>query len=317
MKKRYTLLWGLLLIAITLGLPLLLFGTVSGAFLPPPADSPEAQRPPLPEVLSRHGERPSESAAIAPITPQSAEGAPSGEAEAMEAARIAELVRAFYERHPRRPEDALGYRPEFVREDFFDIGVAVLKRGESDNTWMQFVRRSDSLVRVAAIHGLCFAWNSLNASGTEALVGFLGRQSEEDLNAIMVAAVEALVDDTEAGRQSNVQMLLMFLGDYGRPAMPHLIWVSNNHPDADMRVWSMNTAVSLDPASAESMQTILRRLADPSGAVRLQALQAAILRPLSAYAMTHGNVPPWYLQLRPGDAIPDSGVVQGPSQKHA
>lgn len=298
-------------------IPLALFSTLSGTFVPPAPDSPEARVPDLPYPLAQ---------AAAPST---AAEAPAGEIPAPDATpdgngdsaaeilgdeNVKKLFAAFRARHPNPPDEAKrlnGYPG--VPGAYSELALAILMEEEPSRSFFTLLAHPNSAVRWSAVHGLLDADNALRAEGAKAVIELLADSGEAERNALVRAATETLIADTQAGRTSNAQMLLMFLGEYAQPAIPHLVWASRNHPDANMRVFAMNTVYLLDPNSDSAREAIQRGLGDASGTVRLQALQAWVLRPLEAGWRRGGGVPPVYLQRAPGGRAGGTVTADVPS----
>lgn len=314
MKVRFGILWAILSVALLVGFPMLLFSTVPGTYTPPAPGSTAAQVPPMPV--------PSDASAQArAVLTNNAEAPAETEEQDRKAASdvwIAAQIKAFYERHPKLPEKKNPYCPDDVRQDLFDLSFAVLIKIESDKVLMAFVRHSDPAVRAAAIRALDAAQNAMSMDGIAALIDFLSRQSQDDLEWLLRADTEVLIEETRTGStDGHGGSLMQWMGVYGRPAIPHLVWASDNHPDPTYRTFYMFRAASLDPDAPGIQDMLGRRLSDPDPNVRLNALQVTVTLPIRRYRIEHEQDPPWHLQLRPGDTVPGEGdnVVPVPIER--
>jgi hypothetical protein len=302
MKVRFVILWAILAVGLLASVPMFFFITVQGSYAPPPSGSAEARVPPLPAVSPAGGTPNEDGVTISTETPV---GVSVEQSAAAAEAWMAARMKAFYLRHPVLPEKSMPNWPENVPEGLFDMGFAVLKEIESDQVFLEFVRHSDPAVRAAAIRALSASQGAMSADGAQAMVGFLSRQSQDDLEWLVLAAAEVLIEDTQAGKQGASYSLLMFMGDYAHSALPHLIWASNNHPDPGMREWIMNAAAMLDPEAPEVQSLLGRRLFDSDPGLRRNALFMSLLSPIASYQYQQHQYPAWYLQLRPGDEVQD------------
>ncbi len=313
MKVRFRILWAILAVGLLASVPMFLFSTVQGSYAPPASGSVEARLPPLPAVSSAGGTPEEDGVTISAKTPV---GVSVKQSAAAAEAWMAARTTAFYLRHPVLPDKSMPNWPEDVPEGLFDMGFAVLKGIESDQAFLEFVRHSDPAVRAAAVRALSASQGAMSADGAQAMVGFLARQSQDDLEWLVLAAAEVLIQDTQAGIQGASYSLLMFMGDYAHSALPHLIWASNNHPDPGMREWIMNAAAMLDPDAPEVQSLLWRRLSDPDPGLRRNALFMSLLSPIASYQYQQRQYPAWYLQLRPGDEMPDEeGIVTAPMEE--
>jgi hypothetical protein len=246
--------------------------------------------------------------ALLTISAEVPEGAAAEEQKTASDVWIAARTKAFYERHPTLPEKKNPYCPDNVRQDLFDLSFAVLTTIESDEALLEFLRHSDPAVRAAAIRALTMARNAMAEDGSSALIGFLSRQSQDDLEWLLRADTEVLIEETRTGStDGHGGGLMPWLGDYGRPAIPHLVWASDNHPDPSYRTLYMSIAAHLDPDAPGIQDMLGRRLSDPDRLVRLNALQVTVTLPIRRYRIEHEKDPAWYLQLRTGDEMPDEG----------
>ena len=303
MKVRFGILWAILAVALLVGFPLILFSTVPGTYTPPAPGSTAAQVPPLPVPSSSGASVQGE--ALLTISAEVPEGVSAEEQKTVSDVWIAARTKAFYERHPTLPEKKNPYCPDNVRQDLFDLSFAVLTKIESDEALLEFLRHSDPAVRAATIRALATARNAMSEDGTSALIGFLSRQSQDDLEWLLRADTEVLIEETRTGStDGHGGGLMPWLGDYGRPAIPHLVWASDNHPDPFYRTLYMFTAATLDPDAAGIQDMLDRRLSDPDRMVRLNALQVTVTLPIRRYRIEHEQDLAGYLRLRPGDEMP-------------
>jgi len=300
-----------------IAIPVVRFATSSGTFTPPAPDSAEAQIPALPYAHA------------VPAPPQDAEPEnpleeSKPEADSLPASDtalatdilddpvVAKLVAAFQERQPDAPRPpARYYREERVPNALTDIAYAVLQDAAPEERLLKLVHHPDPAVRKAAIEALLVAQNAMASEGAMALLQFLAHTGEEDLNQLVFAATETLIADTQAGRLGNAQVLLIFLGDYAQPAVPHLLWAFQNHPEAEMRAWTLSAAVMLDPQSDRAREAVQQGLHDPDGAVRVQALLHLLLRPIATRRSSIG------MERRPGDVPGDNVAPEVPKEKSA
>lgn len=315
MKVRFGILWAILAVALLVGFPALFFLTVPGTYTLPAADSTAAQVPPLPVPSSSGTNLWGEA-----LLTTSAEVSESISAEEQKTASdgwIAARTKAFYERHPTLPEKRNPYCPDNVRQDLFDLSFAVLTTIESDEALLEFLRHSDPAVRAAAIRALAAARNAMSEDGISALIGFLGRQSQDDLEWLLRADTEVLIEETRTGStDGHGGGLMPWMGVYARPAIPHLVWASDNHPDPFYRTLYMHIAAQVDPDAPGIQDMLERRLSDSDRTVRLNALQVTVTLPIRRYRIEQEQESAWYLQLRPGDELPSvEGIESAPMEE--
>lgn len=288
-KKR-----GWLATCVVCLLPLVLvllvpYALVSAPFTPPSNDAP-------PPVLRKFplAERPTP--LPAPVPPGVVES-PSSEitSPSEDSPWVAALVSDFQSRHSEELGDAERFVFGSIRKDFFHIAYLVLKRQESHETMLKLITDPDVSVRIAAMKALIGTYTPLMAehqSANSALLDLWRKLDERQIDAVVAAATETLLYETERGDVGNMPLLLTTLGDYALPAVPHLIWVSDHHPYADMRTYASNAAMAMDPTSAEVNDLMQRLLVDPDPWVRLNALQGVALHSAAAIAGIEETGPP-------------------------
>jgi hypothetical protein len=269
----------------------LAYSLVSAPFTPPDDHAP----PPVVRSFPL-AERLAPPAVLDDANPSSETSQPEGDS-----AWVAALVADFQARHPADLGGAahwvdLGegkqWVPETVRRDFFCIAYLVLKKEESHETLLALVSDRDASVRVEAMKALDRAQGQLMQDGHPALLALWRKLDERQIDAVVAAATETIVHETEQGDLSGIPWLLATLGDYALPAVPHLVWVSDHHPEPDMRTWTSNMAMLIDPASPTVSDLLQRRLIDPNPWVRLNALQAISVRAAAALAGIEHMGPP-------------------------
>lgn len=192
------------------------------------------------------------------------------------------LVASFYLRH-EGAADAVpeNYLHDGSRKEFLDIAYLVLRGDEPHITLLELISHPDESVRLDAIKALGQAQNALSMDGFAALIRLWQQLDEKETDAVVAAASEALIRATQNGDYSDAQWFLYSIGDPGREALPLLIWASDHHPEPQMRVFTFNLAARMAPDDPEVAALHQRRLFDPSGIVRLNALQSVALETLA------------------------------------
>jgi hypothetical protein len=197
------------------------------------------------------------------------------------------IVQDFYKRHTALPVSPNERMYEGRRKDFFKIATEVLGERESPNTLLALLNHPDKNVRIAAVRALDDAQAAglmQGQGGIPALLKLWDKMDSEQCDIAVVAAVETLVEETNGGLQgSAAASVLWTIGDAALPAVPHLIWASDNSPSATMRMGHMNNALMLDPGSNAVADLIDRRRGDANGWVRLEAVQVTLQRIASGF----------------------------------
>lgn len=311
------------IVLVAVVIPLTLFSTISGAFVPPVTGTDAARVPELPYANVAASEQPGAGEAPPAVEPPDANTALGRDGEgagAIQGDAIVEALLAGYRnRHPEPPSAPGRLHPqEGVPVEFCEMALSMLLGEESADEFFKLLSHPDASVRRAVVEGLAAAQNALREEGAPAMLGLLATTAGEERERLVRVAVEALIADTEAGLSSNVPMVLMYLGEYARPAIPHLVWASRNHTDPRTRVCAMGAVYTLAPDSDLTRTLISERLMDADGGVRLQALGAWALRPLAEYARDSGRDSPLYLTRPQGDT-PDEPALEldTPTQKAA
>ena len=286
MAKRFRwLVWPLVYVLPVVLVFFLAFAFVSAPFTPP-ADSeppPIVRKFPLAQVDDRP-QSDEEGVGIAlgdtDETVQSEEG---------DSRWVTALVAEFYSRQTGAPESVENYVYGEIRRDFFDIGYVVLQGEESHETLMRLVRDPDQSVRIEAMKALGQAQNALMQDGYGAMLRLWHKLDAQQTDAVVAAACETLLQETLDGKQSFMPWFLYSMGDPGHEALPLVVWVSNHHPDANMRVFTFNMTWMMDSSSPLVDDLRRQRLLDPSGIVRLNALQEVTLRTAAGLIGIEGN----------------------------
>lgn len=216
---------------------------ISLPFVPLSPASRLAAVPPIPQVA------PSSIKSVQPLETEKESGATQQGIEGQ--VSIESMLEAFHSRHEKLPGSTSGYPHKGLRKDLYEIGYAVLSGSESDNLLFLILSFPDLQVRVDGIEALWDAVCALGADeGFKSLDALLSRLDERQAAAIIAATAEALVQATREGTESNADYILMRMHERALPAVPHLIWTSDNHPSPEMRFRTMLFARDLAPDSA-------------------------------------------------------------------
>jgi len=182
------------------------------------------------------------------------------------------LVKDFHSRHKTLPDTTLEYQYDGLRKDLFEICCMVLKGSESRDMLLILLNHPDMQVRINTIEAL---WDAslaiVSGKGLAALNGLLAQLDAQQTDAVVVASIEALIQATREGTESNAHYVLMKM--HALPAVPHLIWVSDNHSSPEMRFMAMLYARTLAPNSNATYDLLQRRLADSNRRVRLLTMR--------------------------------------------
>lgn len=260
--------WGMWLIVYVVPVVLvfvLAFAFLSAPFTPPADGEPPAivRHYPLAHSTAQRSQPPTAEPAV-----DSVEGAP-----VPDSAWISSVIDDFYARNDGAPESLEMYAL-WVRRDFFDIAYVVLEGNEPHDTLMHLIADPDESVRIAAMKALGEAQNALQSNGYPATLRLLRNLDPQQTDAMVAAACETIIEQTHNGEQSHMQGILHLIGEPGLVALPHLVWVSDHHPEPGMRTGVANTAWFIAPDSHEVNALLQRRMFDPNGLVRLNALQS-------------------------------------------
>lgn len=257
---------------------LLSYSVVSTPFTPPSASSNLAAVPPIPlagydaniptaelgETYTLTGSRqPADSPEVSPQPADTQRHARS-------------VIQEFNSRHKSVPENPWPSNHDGLRKDLYGIGYAVLTGIESHGTLLKLLNDPDRRVRITAIQALLDAQSALGENGGPTLNRLCKQFDDQQSASVVTAAVETLVQATHDGADSNAPYMLSLMGDRALLALPHLIWASDNHPSANMRTFTMNAAVLIDPNSNATRELLQRRHQDANSEVRRESWFIAV-----------------------------------------
>jgi hypothetical protein len=276
MREEQSIMKPMVIVLAALGVLILFvlaYSVISLPFTPPAPSSDLAVVPAIP--LARYdGRSPrlppgTEGKASLPDSPLPTGSSAVTPQPSNELLTVESLVKDFYSRHKSLPGKTPEYKYGGLRKDLYEIGYSVLNGSESRDTLLKLLNHPDQQVRITAVEALWDARMALGPDeGARALHRLWDQLDEQQMATAVAASVETLIQATHGGTKSNAPLVLGLMFDRALPAVPHLIWASDNHPLSQMRITTMFTARLIAPNSDATYELLQRRTADPDALVR-------------------------------------------------